>query len=162
MSATETIMQRITTRYIKLDDKMKLSFRASQKFDVSLNGNIVHGLSWSDLTSYENVRVTDFSYGLAARWSLPLGFHFSSDLSMLHRIGYESSTMNSNGSIWNAQLTKSFCRDRLTLNLIGHDILNRTVCRTWSISNEGYSNTSYNSLPRYVVLSVIYKLQKKI
>lgn len=162
MSATETIMQRITTRYIKLDDKMKLSFRASQKFDVSLNGNIVHGLSWSDLTSYENVRVTDFSYGLAARWSLPLGFHFSSDLSMLHRIGYESSTMNSNDSIWNAQLTKSFCRDRLTLNLIGHDILNRTVCRTWSISNEGYSNTSYNSLPRYVVLSVIYKLQKKI
>lgn len=161
LSAVETVMQRITTRHIKLDDKTKLSFRASQKFDTSLHVGIVHGLSWSNLSSYENVHVTDFSYGLAAHWSLPLGFQFSSDLSMLHRSGYESNAMSRYSSIWNAQLTKSLCHDRLTLNLIGHDILNRTLHNIWSISNEGYTNTSYNSLPRYVILSVIYKLQKK-
>lgn len=158
----DATMARITTRHAKIDEKLKLSFRAGQNFDTSLHGGIVHGLSWSDLPSYEDVRVTDFSYGLAARWSLPLGFQLSSDLSMLHRRGYESSTMNSSSAIWNAQLTKSLFRDCLTLNLIAHDMLDRTVRNTWSISNEGYTNTSYKSLPRYVMFSVIYKLHKDV
>lgn len=158
--AADHTMQRIKTRHVKIDDKLKLAFRASDKFDASLHGGIVHGLSWSSLSAYRNVRVTDFSYGLAAHWSLPLGFQLSSDLSMLHRSGYESSMMNSGSTIWNAQLSKSVCRDRLSLNLIVHDILDRTMRNTWSISSEGYTNTSHNTLPRYAMLSVTYKLHK--
>ena len=154
-------MRRITTRHIKIDDKLKLSFRANDKFDVSLNGGIVRGLSWSDLASYKNVHITDFSYGLAAHWTLPLGFQLSSDLSMLHRSGYESSAMNATSSIWNAQLTKTLLRDRLTLSLIAHDILDRTNNRIWSISSLGYSNTNYNSLPRYIMLTAAYRLNKQ-
>ena len=153
-------MQRIKTRHVKIDDKLKLSFRANEKFDASLHGGIVHGLSWSNLSAYQNVRVTDFSYGLAAHWSLPFGFLLSSDLSMLHRSGYENSAMNSGSAIWNAQLSKSVCRNRLSLNLIVHDILDCTARNTWSISSEGYTNTSHNTLPRYAMLSVIYKLHK--
>ena len=158
--AQDATMRHITTRHIKIDDKLKLSFRANDKFDVSLNGGIVRGLSWSDLASYKNVRITDFSYGLAAHWTLPLGFQLSSDLSMLHRGGYESSAMNVTSSIWNAQLSKTFCHDRLTLSLTAHDILNRTNNRVWSISNTGYSNTNYNSLPRYIMLTAAYRLNK--
>lgn len=158
--AQDATMRHITTRHIKIDDKLKLSFRANDKFDVSLNGGIVRGLSWSDLASYKNVRITDFSYGLAAHWTLPLGFQLSSDLSMLHRSGYESSAMNVTSSIWNAQLSKTFCHDRLTLSLTAHDILNRTNNRVWSISNTGYSNTNYNSLPRYIMLTAAYRLNK--
>ena len=158
--ATDHTMQRIKTRHVKIDDKLKLSFRANEKFDASLHGGIVHGLSWSNLSAYQNVRVTDFSYGLTTHWSLPFGFQLSSDLSMLHRSGYESSAMNSGSAIWNAQLSKSVCRNRLSLNLIVHDILDRTVRNTWSISSEGYTNTSHNTLPRYAMLSVIYKLHK--
>lgn len=161
LSVEQALVQRITTCHIKIDDKAKLSFRASHKFDASLNVGIVHGLSWSNLSSYENMHVSDFSYGLAAHWSLPLSIQISSDLSMLHRSGYESNAMGRCSTVWNAQLAKSFCHDRLALNLICHDILNRTLHNVWSISNEGYTNTSYNSLPRYVILSVIYKFQKK-
>jgi hypothetical protein len=157
-SATDATMQRITTRHIKIDDKLKLSFRANDKFDMSVNGGIVRGISWSNLSSYKNVRVTDFSYGLAAHWTLPFGLQLSSDLSMLHRSGYESDAMNSSSSIWNAQLTKSICHDRLTFSLIAHDILNHTLRNTWSISTAGYTNTSYNSLPRYAMLSVSYRI----
>lgn len=79
---------------------------------------------------------------------------------MLHRSGYESSAMNVTSSIWNAQLSKTFCHDRLTLSLTAHDILNRTNNRVWSISNTGYSNTNYNSLPRYIMLTAAYRLNK--
>ncbi len=92
---------------------------------------------------------------------LPLGFQLSSDLSMLHRSGYESSAMNATSSIWNAQLTKTLLRDRLTLSLIAHDILDRTNNHVWSISSTGYSNTSYNTLPRYVMLSAAYRFNKQ-
>lgn len=160
LSARETAMQCITTRHVKIDDKLKLSFRASQKFDISLNGGIVHGFSWSDLSAYQDMRVTDFSYGLDVRWSLPLGFHLSSDWAMLHRSGYESGAMNSHSSMWNALFTKSICHNRLTFNLIVHDILNRTTHNTWSVSSTGYTNTHYNSLPRYAMLGVSYKLHK--
>ena len=156
-SAMDASMQRINTRHIKIDDELKLSFRASAKFDISFHTGIVHGRSWSNLSSYQNVHVTDFSYGLATRWSLPLGLQFSSDLSMLHRSGYESNAMNSSSSIWNAQLSKSICHDHLTFSLMVHDILNRTLRNTWSISNAGYTNTSHNSLPRYVMLSISYR-----
>lgn len=161
LSTSGTDMQRITTRHVKIDDKLKLSFRAGQKFDISLNGGIVHGFSWSDLSSYKDMRITDFLYGLAARWSLPLGLQLSSDLSVLHRSGYESPTMNSTSSIWNAQLSKSVCHDRLTFNLIAHDILDRTMRNTWNISSTGNTYTSYNSLPRYVMLSVMYRFNKQ-
>ena len=156
-SATDATMQRINTRHIKIDDKLKFSFRANDKFDMSVNGGIVRGLSWSNLSSYKNVRVTDFSYGFAAHWTLPFGLQLSSDLSMLHRSGYESDAMNSSSSIWNAQLNKTLCHNRLTLNLIAHDILGRTNKRIWSISSAGYTNTMHNSLPRYAMLTVSYR-----
>ena len=38
--------------------------------------------------------------------------------------------------------------------------LNRAVRNIWRISSEGYTNMSYNSLPRYAMLSVIYKWHK--
>ena len=161
LSSADATMQRITTRHLKIDDKAKLSFRVSSKFDASVNCGIVHGLSWSDLASYQNVCVTDFSYGLAIHWTLPLGFQLSSDLSMLHRSGYESNAMNTTSSIWNAQLTKMLCRDRLTLSLIAHDILDRTMRHTWSVSSTGYTNTSHNALPRYVMLSAAYRFRKQ-
>ena len=157
IASQNATIQRIATRHIKIDDKIKLSFRASLKLDISLSGGIVRGMSWSNLSSYQNVRVTDFSYGFATRWSLPLGFQFSSDLSMLHRCGYESDVMNRCSSIWNAQLTKSICHDHLVFSLMAHDILNRTLRNTWSISSAGYTNTCHNSLPRYAMLSVSYR-----
>lgn len=159
-SKASATMERITTRHVKVDEKLMFSFRANPKFDTSLHGGFVYGLSWSDLPSYENVRVADFSCGLAVRWSLPFGFRLSSDFSTLYHSSYESSAMNHSSSIWNAQLTKSFCRDRLTLNLITHDILNRAVRNIWRISSGGYTNMSYNSLPRYAMLSVLYKWHK--
>ncbi|MBO7557908.1 MAG: TonB-dependent receptor [Bacteroidaceae bacterium] len=156
-SATDASMQRIKTRHIKIDDKLKLSFRASSRFDISLHTGIVHGRSWSNLSSYQNMRITDISYGFATRWSLPFGFQFSSNLSILHCSGYESNAMNRRSSIWNAQLSKSICHDRLTFSIMAHDILNRTLRNTWSISSSGYSNTNHNSLPRYAMLSVSYR-----
>ena len=159
-SSEGNTMQRITTRHLRIDNKAKLSFRANSKFDASLNCGIVHGQSWSDLVSYQNVHVTDLSYGLAVHWALPLGFQFSSDHSMLHRNGYKSSIMNATSSIWNAQLNKSFCKDRLTLGLTVYDILTRTNKRTWNITSSGYTNTSYDTLPHYVLLKLAYKFQK--
>jgi hypothetical protein len=161
LSSEDAAMLRITTRHFKVDDKLKVSYRASQKFDAGVYGGIVHGMSWSNLSSYRDVRITDVSYGLTVNATLPLALQFSSDLSMLHRIGYESSSMNNSSAIWNAQLSKSICRDRLTFRLVAHDILDRTRNNTWDISSTGYTNTWRNTLPRYVMLSVIYKFHRE-
>lgn len=159
-SKIESRLERITTRHIRIDDKLKLSYRANNKLNLSVHGGIVHGFSWSNLSSYNDVRITELSYSFTARCGLPFGFHLSSDLAMLHRNGYEGQGMNNHSAIWNAQLTRSIIHDRLTFSLIAHDILDCAMRNTWSISSAGNTNTWHNSLPRYFMLTISYKFHK--
>ena len=66
-------------------------------------------------------------------------------------------SMNTNALIWNAQLTRSFCKGNLVAAITGFDILGQLSSTYYNVNSQGSSEYRVNSLNRYVMLSLKYK-----
>ena len=93
--------------------------------------------------------------------NLPLGLQLSTDLTMYSHRGYATSSSNTNDLVWNARLSKTFTKAGLTFALDGFDILNQLSNISQVINSQGRTETYRNSLPRYIMAHVIYRLNKK-
>ena len=80
---------------------------------------------------------------------------------MFSRRGYSTPQMNTNDLVWNAQIARSIMKDKLTLRLQAFDLLHRLSSKQYSVNAQGYTETWTNCIPRYVMLSAIYKFSKK-
>lgn len=90
-----------------------------------------------------------------------LDLTIATDINMFSRRGYRSDLMNTDDLVWNAQLTRSFLKGRLTAKLQAFDILHRLSNVQYTINAQGRSETWYNCIPRYVMLTAVYKFSKK-
>lgn len=68
------------------------------------------------------------------------------------------STENQVQKLWNANLSKSFLKNKLTVNVTAHDMLNqnRGINRSGGINT--LSDSRFNALGRYVMVGVSYRL----
>lgn len=98
------------------------------------------------------------TYGLTGVAPLPGNLQFSTDFSLFTRNGYNDSNMNDNAWIWNARISKSILKGRLSLILDAYDILNNIKNIKYQLTSMGRTETWYNSMNRYIMLHVIYKL----
>lgn len=112
----------------------------------------------SDRLGFSTIHTTDLTYNLNGTISLPWNLQLGTDLSYYTRYGYGDAKMNDNAWVWNARLSKVFMKDKLTLMLDGFDILNDVKNVQHSLSAMGHSETWYNSVNRYIMLHVIYRL----
>ena len=69
--------------------------------------------------------------------------------------------MNTDDLAWNAQLSRSFLKGRLTAKLTAYDILRQISAKAYSVNAQGRTETRYNCIPRYVMFSVAYKFTQK-
>ena len=69
--------------------------------------------------------------------------------------------MNQDNFVWNAQLSKSLLQGKLTLALVGYDILGDLSNLSYSVNMQGVTETWRNVIPRYGMLRVIYKFNKQ-
>ena len=92
---------------------------------------------------------------------LPAAFQLSTDLTMYSRRGYASSSANTNDLVWNARLSKTFTKAGLTVALDARDILGNLSNISQVLNSQGRTETYRNSLPRYIMAHVIYRLNKK-
>ena len=106
-------------------------------------------------------KIFNFNYGLTALVKLPWAMEISTDLTMYSRRGYATGSSNANDLVWNGRLTKSFPKLGLTFMLDGFDILNQLSNVTTVINSQGRTETYRNSLPRYFMAHVVYRLSKK-
>ncbi len=104
-------------------------------------GRTVHGFGLhGTLTAYTN-------------WGLTL----HTDLDYTATRGY-STGYNTNLWMWEAQLSQEFLRDRsLTLSVKVHDILNQTQNINRTITANYISDTEYNTLGRYGMVTLTYR-----
>ena len=68
--------------------------------------------------------------------------------------------MNGTEWIWNARLIRPFLKGRLLFALDGYDILGQRSNITRVINAQGRTETYMNSLPKYVLLNMIYRFNK--
>lgn len=143
------------------DGLMQLTWRHSDKLELSLKGDIHLQHSTSNRDNFETIDVCDFDYGTTAQLELPWNIQLSTDLTMYSRRGYSSSSMNTNELVWNARLTKRLMKGALLLQLDGLDILGNLSNVRRTINAQGMTETYTNVIPSYCMMRLTYKFGKK-
>ena len=140
-----------------INDGIKLTYQ-KDKLRASLLGNLEWHRSVSLSKFFEPINVYDFNYGASLIYTLPWEINLSTDLRMYSRRGYNNNEANMNYLIWNGSLAKSFIHDKLNVRLIGYDILQNLSNHSYEVDGQGRTETYYNSIPSYIMLSLEWKL----
>ena len=74
---------------------------------------------------------------------------------------YSYKTMNTEEVVWNATLSRGFFHGNMTLSIDGFDILGQLSNVRQTLNAQGRTETWFNSIPRYVMFRVIYRLNKE-
>lgn len=139
----------------------KLTYKRGD-FSAGVNAKITSRHTRGQLDIVRSIDANDFQYGMNATYTVPLlKLTLATDLTMFSRRGYESEVMNTDELIWNAQLSRSFCKGALTAKLLAYDLLQNLSSTRYSINAQGRTETWYNYIPRYVMFSLAYKFNKK-
>lgn len=112
----------------------------------------------SGRSDFTTVSAWGFYLPLNCNVRLPWNFRLGSGLACDITSGYNDNSMNAARWIWNARLSKGFLKDRLTVALDGFDILNQLRTTYLTLDSQGRTEQWTNSLPRYAMLHVAYKL----
>ena len=127
------------------------------KLSVGLNGRIDWRNSQSDRANFQTINATDFNYGLTCKYELPWLLQIATDMKMFSRRGYSDSSMNTDDLVWNASISRSFIKGKLTARLEGFDILGQLSNTRFSVNAQGRTEQWRNSLSSYAMLHLIYK-----
>ncbi len=113
----------------------------------------------SPRADFQTINTADVDYGLNATVELPLRLRLSTDLTLYSRYSYSDASMNTNNLVWNARLERSF--GKFILMADGFDLLGKLSNVRKVIDAQGRTETWYNTVPRYAMLHVMYKLHFK-
>ncbi len=117
---------------------------------------------WRHATSarqeFATINAFDITPSFLLNLSLPYDFQIESDLKLYLRRGYSARELNTTEWGWNATLSKSILKGNLKFSLTGVDILGQIKPIQTVLNAQGRTETRYNTLPRYAMLHIIYRL----
>lgn len=164
-----------STDYVAVDSKPVRSsvFNTSVNPRASLNytfkGGSIIGVGFG--TTIENQHSeregfnnrTSYAYNPSLRLllKLPAQIDLNTQFNPYFRRGYENKEMNTTEYIWNATVSKTFAKSGFTIKLAAYDILGSAKHVYTSVNAQGRTETWRNCLPRYVMLSAIYRFDMK-
>ncbi|MBD5364773.1 MAG: outer membrane beta-barrel protein, partial [Bacteroides sp.] len=139
--------------------KAKLTYKIMDGMEITANGNAEWRKVTSPMEGFNPISAVDFDYGIVFRAAkLPWNISVTTDLMMHSRRGYSDSRLNTNDLVWNARVAKSILQGNLTFALDGFDILGQLSNVRLTMNSQGRTEARYNTLPRYAMLHVIYRL----
>ena len=126
---------------------------------ITLKADARWNYATSNRAGFENISCVNFNYGIYANWKLPLKLHIATDLTVYSRRGYNDAQMNTNDVVWNARVERAFLSGgNLVVAMEGFDILGQLSNVQRTLNAQGMVETLYNTIPRYAMLRVIYRL----
>ncbi len=121
--------------------------------------------TWERLTGtrpdFQAFRAFTCRTSLSAILKLPWKLDLSTDLGLYTRTGYADEALNTSDLVWNARLTRPFLKGRLLMIFDGFDILGQLSNVTRTLNAQGRTETYTNVMPRYALLHIVYRLNKK-
>ena len=143
-----------------LTDDLKMDCKINGNFSVGMKGACrYHNIS-SNGNNSDATNAFDFNYGGSLTAEFPWHIQFNTTLMMYGHRGYLNHVMNNDDLIWNAQLSKSVMKGKMSFILDGYDILGQMSNKHYVIDSQGRTETITNAIPRYVMLHVSYKFSK--
>ncbi|MBP5359983.1 MAG: outer membrane beta-barrel protein [Bacteroidaceae bacterium] len=155
-TGAEPIPSSVMTHWVT--DQLLLDYQLTKSIKLGAKGYMGYGHSSSGREDFSSVSLWDFNYGLTSLISLPWDMQLSTDITMYSRRGYANAGSNTNDLVWNARISKTIPKLGLTLALDGFDILGNLSNISQVLNSQGRTETYRNSLPRYVMLHAIYRL----
>ena len=150
-----------TVKTLRAGLSLRLAYTMG-KLTAGIGGKLDSRHSRSSREGFEPINVFDYQYGAILQYTIPvLNLDLSTDFNVFSRRGYGSPEMNTDDLAWNAQLSRSFLKGRLTAKLTAYDILRQISTKAFSINAQGRTETRYNCIPRYFMLSLAWKFTKK-
>ena len=168
-AVTQQSLTHVNNYYI--ENRLTLSYTLGN-LSLSLPTYLEYRHTTNEESTISPINALNFQYGLTANYNfkrtddsrLPRwlqGFTLATDLKMFSRRGYGSSELNANDLVWNASVSRSFFKSRLTVRLEGFDLLGQLSSTLIVINGQGRTETVNNTLPRYLMLHLSYKLTKQ-
>lgn len=149
--------QRNIVHNVSLSEKLHLTY-CFKKVSAGVKFNTTWYHATSAMTDFNTVNAGNVDYGMNATIELPWSLQFATDLTMYSRRGYSNSAANTNDLVWNARLSKTMLKGKLAMMVDGFDMLHNLSSYNYSINAQGSTETWCNSIPSYVMLHVIYRL----
>ena len=144
-----------------LHDRLRLQYQKDE-LTATLSGNVSWRNSTSDRQNFQRINAFDYDYGASLNYVIPwVKVSLATDIRMYSRRGYYSESMNDNHLVWNAQLSRSLLKGRMTAKLTAFDLLHELSSTQYNVNAQGRTETWNNCIPRYVMLSVLYKFTKR-
>lgn len=141
----------------QLEDEVKLNFRPNDRMEFALLAGGTYYFIHSRRNGFNNVHASDYKVGLTTEFQLPWSIAFGSDMTLYARRGYYKSMMNTTDWVWNAHLSRSLMKGALVAKLTGFDLLHQLTNTRYEMNAQGRTEVWYNSLPRYMMLSLAWR-----
>jgi hypothetical protein len=140
---------------------IRLSYDKDTTFDISVSFNPDYNLNTSSIRTDIRTKYWTFEQTLDAGLSLPLGFRIRTSIEWNIRQRLDASERNNNIFRWNAELNKSFLKDRsLVLKLSAYDILNQNAGYQRYSGSDMITENTYNNIRRYFMINLIWNFTK--
>lgn len=149
-----------TIRNTFISDKLRLNYQIARQ-SIGLKGEVLWRHTRGTREGFNTINATAFNCGLTGTFKLPFDFGLSTDFTIYTRHGYNDPGLDRSDLVWNARLSRSLMKGRWVLMLDGFDLLHRLSNVTYSINAQGRTVTYTNTLPRYVLFHVIYRIDVK-
>lgn len=141
--------------------QVSVDYTLKQGSTLSAGITTTIGHQHSERENFNNMTWYEYWPYIRAFVKLPTNMNLNTQFNPYFRRGYINSSMNTTEYVWDATLTKSFTKPAITLKLTAHDILGSAKHVYTSVNAQGRTETWRYTLPRYVMLTVGYRLDMK-
>lgn len=144
--------------YRSLSEKFKFGWQFVGQ-SLTLRCDYTNRRTTSKREGFDTQNAHHINYGISGVFTLPAGFGISTDFICYTRRGYGVSYLDTTDPVWNVRL--SYCpprHNRWVFMADGFDLLHKLSNVSYAVTATGRTVTYTNSLPRYLMFSVQYRL----
>lgn len=145
---------------LELKNTLNLSYKIGEH-SFSLKSTTLWQRFTSKRSDFETQEPLTLTNGLTALLKLPWKLEVNTDLTLYTRTGYADSRLNTSDLVWNARLSRPFCKGKLLVMLDGFDLLGQLDNVNRNLNAQGRTETYTNVLPRYALLHVVYRFNRQ-
>lgn len=145
-------------RNLGLTEDLMLAYKIGKQ-TLRINGAVTHRHTSSERPDFNTIDAQHYKYGISGIFSLPAGFGISTDLNFYKRVGYGVRELDTTDAVWNLRLTYAPPRNKhWVISADGFDLLHNLSNVDYAVTATGRTITYTNSLPRYFIVTVQYRL----
>ncbi len=152
---TESVLSKVNNHWTQ--NELSLNY---QKEGATCS--LVGALGWRNVNSkrenFHTINAYDFNYGIVGSYHFGFGLETGMDLKMFSRRGYDDPSFNTDDWVCNAYLSQSFCKGKLSAKLEAYDLFQQLKSMSYEVNGQGKTETCFNTIPHYVMLHLMYKL----